>query len=83
MDYRIIRVERVSDRVTVDLVIGEQITKEEFWRHVEGVIMSTDINQEVIIGGDMNGHIGQIANGFREPMETLAMVQEMQKVREF
>ena len=30
-----------------------QIEKKEFWRQVEGVIMTTDINQEVIIGGDM------------------------------
>ena len=77
---RIIRVERISDRViAVDLVIGEQIVKvvscyapqtgrsqiekEEFWRQVEGVIMNTDINQEVIVGGDMSGHVGQVANG--------------------
>ena len=80
---RIIRVERISDRViAVDLVIGKQIVKvvscyapqagrsqiekEEFWRQVEGVIMNTDINQEVIVGGDMNGHVGQVANGFHE-----------------
>ena len=79
---RIIRVERISDRIiAVDLVIGEQIVKvvscyapqagrsqiekEEFWRQVEGV-MNTDINQEVIVGGDMNGHVGQVANGFQE-----------------
>ena len=43
-----------------------QIEKEEFWRQVEGVIMNTDINQEVIVGGDMNGHVGQVANGFHE-----------------
>ena len=43
-----------------------QIEKEEFWRQVEGVIMSTDINQEVIVGEDMNGHVGQVANGFHE-----------------
>ena len=43
-----------------------QIEKEEFWRQVEGVIMNTDINQEVIIGGDMNGHVDQVANGFHE-----------------
>ena len=78
---RIIRVERISDRViAVDLVIGEQIVKvvscyapqagrsqiekEGFWRQVEGVIMNTDINQEVIISGDMNGHVDQVANGF-------------------
>ena len=68
--------------IAVDLVIGEQIAmvvscyapqtgrsqieKEGFWRQVEGVIMSTGINQEVIIGGDMNGHIGQVANRFHE-----------------
>ena len=80
---RIIRVERISDRViAVDLVIGEQIVKmvscyapqtgrsqiekHEFWRQVERVIMNTGINQEIIIGGDMNGHIGQVANGFHE-----------------
>ena len=80
---RIIRVERVNDRVIADdLVIGErivkvvscyapqagrsQIEKEEFWRQVEGVIMNTDINQEVNVGGDMNGHVGQVANGFHE-----------------
>ena len=28
--------------------------------------MSTGVNQEVIIGGDMNGHVGQVANGFHE-----------------
>ena len=28
--------------------------------------MNTDINQEVIIGGDINGHVGQVANGFHE-----------------
>ena len=28
--------------------------------------MNTDINQEVIVGGDMNGHVGQVANGFHE-----------------
>ena len=80
---RIIRVERISDRViAVDLVIGEQIVKvvscyapqagrsqiekEEFWRQVEGVIMNTNINQEVIVCGDMNGHVDQVANGFHE-----------------
>ena len=68
--------------IAVDLVIGEQIVKvvscyspqagrsqiekEEFWRQVERVIMNTDINQEVIVGGDMNGHVGQVANGFHE-----------------
>ena len=68
--------------IAVDLVTGEQIAevvlsyapqagrsqieKEEFWRQVEGVIMSTGINQEVIVGGDMNGHVGQVANGFHE-----------------
>ena len=35
-------------------------------RQIEGVIMNTDINQEVIIGGDMNGHVGEVANGFHE-----------------
>ena len=65
-----------------DLVIGEhivkvvscyvpqagrsQIEKEEFWGQVEEVIMNTDINQEIIVGGDMNGHVGQVANGFHE-----------------
>ena len=34
-----------------------QIEKEKFWRQVEGAIMSTGIHQEVIIGGDMNGHM--------------------------
>ena len=80
---RIIRVERVSDRViAVDLVIGEQIVKvvscyapqtgrsqiekEGLWKQVQGVIMNTDINQEVIVDGDMNGHIGQVDNGFHE-----------------
>ena len=80
---RIIRVERISDRViAIDLVIGKQIVKvvscyaqwtgrsqiekEGFWRQVEGFIMNTDINQEVILGGDMNGHVGQVANGFHE-----------------
>ena len=43
-----------------------RIEKEEFWRQVEGVIMNTDINQEVIVGGDMNGRVGQVANGFHE-----------------
>ena len=33
---------------------------------LEGVIMNTDINQEVIVGGDMNGHVGEVANGFHE-----------------
>ena len=28
--------------------------------------MNTDINQEVIVGGDMNGHVGQVVNGFHE-----------------
>ena len=28
--------------------------------------MSTGINQEVIIGEDMNGHVGQVASGFHE-----------------
>ena len=28
--------------------------------------MNTNINQEVIVGGDMNGHVGQVANGFHE-----------------
>ena len=28
--------------------------------------MNTDINQEVIVGEDMNGHVGQVANGFHE-----------------
>ena len=43
-----------------------QIEKEGFWRQVEGVIMNTGINQEVIVGGDMNGHVGQVANRFHE-----------------
>ena len=38
-----------------------QIEKEEFWRQVERVIINTDINQEVIVGGDMNDHVGQVA----------------------
>ena len=44
--------------------------------------MSTGINQEIIIG-DMNGHIGQVANGFHEAYGNFAMVPEIQKVREF
>ena len=28
--------------------------------------MNTDINQEVTVGGDMNGHVGHIANRFHE-----------------
>ena len=43
-----------------------QIEKEGLWRQVEGVIMNTDINQEVIVGRDMNGHVGEVANGFHE-----------------
>ena len=97
---RIIRVERISDRViAVDLVIGEQIfkvvscyapqtgrsqiEKEEFWRQVEVVIMNTDINQEVIVGGDMNGHIGQVANGFHETHGNFGFGTRNAKVREF
>ena len=60
-----------------------RLRRKKFWRQVERVIMNTDINQEVIVGGDMNGHVGQVANGFHEAMETLAMVPKMQKVREF
>ena len=30
------------------------------------VIMNTDINQKVIVGGDMNGYVGQVINGFHE-----------------
>ena len=79
---RIIRVERISDRViAVDLVIGEQIAKvvscyapqagrsqveDESWRQVERVIMNTSINQEVIIGGDMNGHSSYVRD-YRAP----------------
>ena len=28
--------------------------------------MNTDINQEVTVGGDMNGHVGEVANEFHE-----------------
>ena len=28
--------------------------------------MNTDINQELIVGGDINGHVGEVANGFHE-----------------
>ena len=28
--------------------------------------MNTDINQEIIVGGDMNGHVSQVANRFHE-----------------
>ena len=68
--------------IAVDLVIGEQIVKvvscyapqagrsqiekDEFWRQTEGVLVNTDINQTVIVGGDMNGHVGEVANGFHE-----------------
>ena len=31
--------------------------------------MNTGNNQEIIIGGDMNGHVGQVANGFHEAHE--------------
>ena len=58
---RIIRVERISDRVIAEQIVKvvscyapqtgrSQIEKEGFWRQVEGVIMNTGINQEVIIG---------------------------------
>ena len=60
-----------------------QIEKDEFWRQVEGVTMNTGINQEVIIGGDVNGHVGQVANGFHEAHGNFAMVQEMQRILEF
>ena len=50
------------------------IEKEEFWWQVEGVIINTDINQEVIVGGDMNGHVGQVANGFHDKNNTTTTV---------
>ena len=43
-----------------------RLRRKNFGGQVEGVIMNTDINQEVIVGGDMNGHVGQVANGFHE-----------------
>ena len=74
---RIIRVERISGRVIGEQIVEvvscyvpqtgrSQIKKEEFWRQVEGVIMNTGINQEVIVGRHMNDHVGQVANGFHE-----------------
>ena len=40
--------------------------KEAFWKQVEGVAMSAGDKDKIILGGDMNGHVGQVANGYQE-----------------
>ena len=56
-----------------------QIEKEEFWRQVEGVIMNTDINQEVIVGGDMNGHVGEVAKEGRQNIFRIAKQKKKER----
>ena len=43
-----------------------RLRRKNFRGKWEGVIMNTDINQELNVGGDMNGHVCQVANGFHE-----------------
>ena len=41
----------------------DDIKKDQFWIEVDEEINAAPKNEKVIIGGDLNGHIGQEQNG--------------------
>jgi len=45
--------------------LGEEI-KSKFWEDLEGLIQMITGVEKVIIGGDLNGHVGKDENGYRE-----------------
>ncbi|VFQ69747.1 unnamed protein product, partial [Cuscuta campestris] len=40
--------------------------KREFWDALDGVVVGFPLTEKVVIGGDFNGHIGELADGFED-----------------
>lgn len=42
----------------------EDVVKEKFWEDFDAVMMNIPDNEEVCMGGDFNGHVGQLSDGY-------------------
>jgi len=45
-------------------IVSEKNQKEEFWRQMDKVIQRIPGTEKIVIGGDMNGHVGCNRTGY-------------------
>ena len=59
----------------------EREEKEKFWERLSEVVGEIPGEEKIVLAGDLNGHIGERAEGYEQVHEDLDMEPEMWKVR--
>ncbi|KAJ0970135.1 hypothetical protein J5N97_023012 [Dioscorea zingiberensis] len=70
---RIIHLKLVLGKETINIVsvyapqvgLGEE-DKVKFWEDLDGVVLGIPSEQELFIGGDLNGHVGRLSDGYEQ-----------------
>ena len=55
--------------------------KDQVWEELDQEVNSVPLNEKVIVGGGLNGHVGQEREGVRDGMEGRVLVRGTQKSR--
>ena len=56
-----------------------QQEKDQFYENLESEMRRIPLHEELIIGGDLNGHIGKDRSNFKRDMEDTGMASKTQK----
>ena len=72
IDDRIIALKIVVDTKIINVIsvyapqVGLNIcSKEKFWNDLEGLIQMIPLEENIFIGGDLNGHVGRVVEDFK------------------
>src|SRR6478735_648249 len=55
------------------------LEKEEFWTTLTMIVSSVKGDEEIFLGGDMNGHVGREVEGFEDPLILLNTLFQKEK----
>ncbi|XP_043687611.1 craniofacial development protein 2-like [Telopea speciosissima] len=70
---RIISIRLVLDNEVINIVSAyapqaglDESVKIQFWEHMDGLVQSFGLGEKIIIGGDLNRHVGRDRRGYEE-----------------
>ena len=58
-------------------------TKKQFWEDLDSMVSTMPVSEKLLIGGDINGHVGATNVGFERVHRVLGMVAGVKRGRRF
>ena len=56
-------------------------TKKQFWEDLDSMVSTVPVSEKLLIGGDLNGHVGATNVGFERVQGVLGMVAGVKRGR--